>query len=497
MSGPIPTAVPAPPPPGGFQSKGGRSKHASNLRKYGTPLPILLPSSPLHPASKAAAGGTAPSPSLLSSFSSSHSAARAIEVPTCVGVLDPASASVWVTDPRAMTTLFNRGFFGKGSLSRSEPSWRQRRLDILRGGGTLAAEQVREKRRLERKQFKIDRAAAMLEAARKAEAVLTTGQLPGEAAVDAEAKEDGDAEGSAAAATSPPSPTPSTLSLATDYSAALPPGAALNAQTFLVRPARPDANRNRGKRGFKRRPPPAPGAAPRPPPPPPPPAESSDSEPSDDEAALAVEHAEHLQLSLEEAWFLSSALGVLKILDPRTGTYLPPTAVLPALLSPPEPAQDLAPPAALFPDDPLLVSYAAYHHYRALGWVVRSGIKFCVDWLLYRRGPVFSHSAFSLLMIPVYTDAADQQASPYGATDWYAERMSWKWMNTIMRVNSLVMKTVIITYITIPSIESFPASMRLPSGGLDPRKLDIKSLMSRYTVREVSLTRFGPARRRD
>lgn len=43
-------------------------------------------------------------------------------------------------------------------------------------------------------------------------------------------------------------------------------------------------------------------------------------------------------------------------------------------------------------------------------------------------------------MVPVYMDAEDQAVSPYGNSDWYAERMSWKWMNTIMRVNSLVMK---------------------------------------------------------
>jgi hypothetical protein len=31
-----------------------------------------------------------------------------------------------------------------------------------------------------------------------------------------------------------------------------------------------------------------------------------------------IEEMEHLQLSLEEAWFLSTAIGVLKILDPET-----------------------------------------------------------------------------------------------------------------------------------------------------------------------------------
>ena len=47
---------------------------------------------------------------------------------------------------------------------------------------------------------------------------------------------------------------------------------------------------------------------------------------------------------------------------------------------------------AMRSDNPFLISYVAYHHYRSLGWVVKTGIKFCVDWLLYKRGLVFSHA---------------------------------------------------------------------------------------------------------
>lgn len=47
---------------------------------------------------------------------------------------------------------------------------------------------------------------------------------------------------------------------------------------------------------------------------------------------------------------------------------------------------------------------------------------------------------FSLVMIPVYSDEEDRKSSPYSGEDWYGERISWKWMNTIMRVNSLVQK---------------------------------------------------------
>jgi len=44
------------------------------------------------------------------------------------------------------------------------------------------------------------------------------------------------------------------------------------------------------------------------------------------------------------------------------------------------------------PDNPFIVNYVAYHHYRSLGWTIKSGVKFCVDYLLYKRGPVFDHA---------------------------------------------------------------------------------------------------------
>jgi len=43
-------------------------------------------------------------------------------------------------------------------------------------------------------------------------------------------------------------------------------------------------------------------------------------------------------------------------------------------------------------------------------------------------------------MVPVYSDLNDRKNSPYGQEDWYEERMSWKWINTVVRVNSLVQK---------------------------------------------------------
>ena len=62
-------------------------------------------------------------------------------------------------------------------------------------------------------------------------------------------------------------------------------------------------------------------------------------------------------------------------------------------ISPSEPGMDVDIYADRF-DNPFLVNYAAYHYYRALGWVVKGGIKFCVDMLLYKRGPVFHHAEY-------------------------------------------------------------------------------------------------------
>lgn len=51
-------------------------------------------------------------------------------------------------------------------------------------------------------------------------------------------------------------------------------------------------------------------------------------------------------------------------------------------------------------DNPFLINYIVYHHYRSLGWVVKGGIKFCVDYLLYKRGPVFHHAEYVLADMP-------------------------------------------------------------------------------------------------
>ncbi|KAG1741114.1 hypothetical protein EDB19DRAFT_1895186 [Suillus lakei] len=303
--------------------------------------------------------------------------------PHCTALFDPLTRSAWVSTSGDATLLWQRGFFGKGDLSRSEPSWLARQINArkMKGKG-LTSEEVTAKRRAERKQFKLDQA----ETAFKEEGrVIAPGIAP-------------------------------------DGTRIIPSAATWKPNICICAP------RNN-------------------------PLQKKDIEP--------IQDLEHLQLSLQEAFFLAWALDCLTILHPETFILLsfilrmrlslslkygmhskmPTHQSLVAQLDTPSPPRF---------DNPFLVSYIAYHHYRSLGWVVKSGIKFCVDYLLYKRGPVFQHAEFAILVIPVYEDPADQTTSPFKLQN--ADPFTWSWLSTVNRVNSQVQKSVLRRFI--------PARMR-------------------------------------
>jgi len=187
---------------------------------------------------------------------------------------------------------------------------------------------------------------------------------------------------------------------------------------------------------------------------------------------------EHLQLTLAEAFFLSWSLGCLRVLDPNTDTFLTVPELLRRALASHSPC---APPSFLSrPDHPFLVNYVAYHHYRSLGWVVKGGIKFCVDYLLYKKGPVFHHAEFAVVICPIYEDPNDEKASPFDLPN--SKPMDWVWLSTINRVNSQAKKALLLAYVTIPAIQQ-----HVPVG---------PACLSLYSVREIIVRRFIPARMR-
>lgn len=86
------------------------SKRAKQFSIYAQLLPISLP----------------PAQTFLSTFLSSLSLAAPLAQPKITAVYDEITHTIWVQGEQDMTILWRRGFFGKGALSRSEPSWKRR-----------------------------------------------------------------------------------------------------------------------------------------------------------------------------------------------------------------------------------------------------------------------------------------------------------------------------------------------------------------------------------
>lgn len=207
-------------------------------------------------------------------------------------------------------------------------------------------------------------------------------------------------------------------------------------------------------------------------------------------APADIANAEHLQLMPVEAFFLSYALGALRIVDATTRAAMP-AADLFALF------RRLSyfpsrPDSALRPDDPFLVHYAVYHHFRALGWVVRAGVKFGVDWLLYLRGPVFSHAEFGLVVLPTYADAwwAEHEGrvddDGDGKSVVTGPARSWHWLHGVNRLLGQVFKTLVLVYVEIPPPPRFDEA--LGKGYAE--------LFGQYKIREVLVKRWNPNRNR-
>jgi tRNA-splicing endonuclease subunit Sen2 len=197
---------------------------------------------------------------------------------------------------------------------------------------------------------------------------------------------------------------------------------------------------------------------------------------------------EHLQLSNEEAFFLAYGLGALHIYDaPQTSNIQSTSPIAISTLLRQfchhsfQPTRDGT--AALQPDDPFMVSYTVYHHFRSLGWVIRSGVKFGTDYLLYNRGPVFSHAEFAVVVIPSYSHpywSETEERKNYTAEK---QARSWWWLHCVNRVQAQVMKSLCLVYVDVPP----------PAASID----DIGALFGQYKVREFMIKRWTPNRTRD
>ncbi|KAJ5709023.1 hypothetical protein N7493_010357 [Penicillium malachiteum] len=369
---------------------------------------------------------------------------------------DSATSAVHVTDEKTINALWRMGFFGKGNLSRSEPSWleREKKRRGYLGGNT--SEEATRKRRAERRELKLERARVerqMIEERLKAEAAAReSGSM---------ASDGGDAV--------PAHPTLEKFSVKKAMEAKYQQKRQPAQQNGSVTHPDGTSQASNGKAvRFS------------------PVVETKELAPQinddDDDVDIELENEEHLQLSNEETFFLAYSLGALQVVDRETNTVIPTSSLFHRLCHhshfPPRTGT-----ADLEPDDPFLTSYAVYHHFRSLGWVVRSGVKFGTDYLLYNRGPVFSHAEFAVIIVPSYEHpywSETQERKDYVARK---QDRSWWWLHCVNRVQAHVKKSLAIVYVQIPP----------PQSSYD----DIGGVLGQYRVREFLLRRWIPNRSRD
>ncbi|PNS16512.1 tRNA-intron endonuclease [Sphaceloma murrayae] len=350
----------------------------------------------------------------------------------------PETRSVHVVDSGHVRALWEMGFFGKGILSRSEPSWLDREQARRQVGLGATAEEATSKRREDRRMFKLERARAEREA------------------IEAQLKKEGKL---------------SDLRPETSTGAAIP-----KYEGKSIEPGIDETDTR--TRDFV--------------------AGIQHAQTNNDRTTGPLEHAEdliqdapivdqeHLQLNLCEAFFLTYGLGVLSVTSQGEGNT---TNILSAAdMLRTFACHSIFPPIqsnAISPDNPFLMSYVVYHHYRSMGWVVRPGAKFACDWLLYNRGPVFSHAEFAIVIVPEYPGGGTASSEEMIC----AAKKKWWDFHCTNRVQSQVRKTLVLCYVQVPK-------RILPSleGKANP---DIGKIFRQYKVRDFVVRRWLANRSRD
>ncbi|KAJ1823248.1 tRNA splicing endonuclease subunit sen2 [Coemansia sp. RSA 2675] len=122
------------------------------------------------------------------------------------------------------------------------------------------------------------------------------------------------------------------------------------------------------------------------------------------------------------------------------------------------------------------LKHAAYCYYRSRGWVVRSGLKFGSDFMLYSKSPAHSHAQYSVV-VRHCSQELEEEEQPRALPD------SWQFLLSLSRVTSQVRKTLVLCYVDPPAGTGTESAQDLASPDL-----------AQYKVREFVVQRFNPNR---
>ena len=383
---------------------------------------------------------------------------------SCRGLYSLKTRSVHVVDEQSIRILWENGFFGKGNLSRSEPRWLDREKRRQGFEAKETSEEVTRRRREERREFKKERA--------KKERKTIEEKLVEEGKILPKDHEDANLNGMLGEQAN------QILHLEFDNLKNVSVTSTNSSSKNLMLDSAVEFQQPQKQRLY---------------------------EGNFDKIEESAK--EHLQLTPEEAFFLVFGIGVLKV-DNGTGLSPYSTEVLFSIFR----QNSYFPPCSLHelrPDDPFLLSYVVYHHFRSLGWVVRPGLKFAVDYLLYNRGPVFSHAEFAVVILPAYNDPYWHSSPTLAKQTEKKESKSWPWLHCLNRVQSQVRKCLLLVYVEVPRPESLAPTAKKSSDMLDVERgkelktsnydgyVHVTRILKRYKIRELLIQRWTPNRSRD
>ncbi|XP_070152998.1 tRNA-splicing endonuclease subunit Sen2 isoform X2 [Polyergus mexicanus] len=125
-----------------------------------------------------------------------------------------------------------------------------------------------------------------------------------------------------------------------------------------------------------------------------------------------------------------------------------------------------------------LQKYVVYHYYRSKGWVVKPGLKYGGDFLLYKEGPPFFHASYIVIV-----EVANADSLVIDST--LSTRSTWNSLFGLQRLSETAAKEILFAQVLWPS--SVPRDISTTS----------PEILSEFTVRELLWRRWNPKQHRE
>lgn len=172
---------------------------------------------------------------------------------------------------------------------------------------------------------------------------------------------------------------------------------------------------------------------------------------------------ETLHLTFEETFFLLYGLGCLNLID-FDGNLL-----------------DIDSAWHIFckTDKNFVSKYVVYHYFRSKGWIVKPGLKYGGDFLLYKQGPPFYHASYIVIIDILDGDTlvTDQSKCMH--------KLTWNSLLGLERLSETAAKEILFAQVLWPSSALHTSNT-----------LSVDSL-SEFSVRELLWRRWNPKRNKD